>query len=412
MFLNPSESWKRTRRAEDKPGEANVRRVMAAGMLAGMFGAAFAVWAGVAQVATPVAGQTFPKSLVETGPEEAIRERQNQWTVTLAGGGMDGTYLRFADELGKVLDDGDDLRVMPFISRGAVANLQDLLYLRGVDIAFTQSDVLEYFRTQRKVQNIENRVQYIIRLPVAELHVTARADIRSLEDLRGRKVVFGAAGTSSTLTGPIVFQRLGIEVQPLFVNHAEGLKMLMDGEAAGLLGVVSKPVDFWQRMPPGSGLHLLPVPFTKALADLYVLGEFTSAEYPNLIPPDQRIDTIAVPSVMATLNLPRTNDRYRRVERFTQYLFNRWDRLLRPPWHPRWRDVNLAATLPGWTRTGVSEDLLQRMAQSISADGQPPSFEDFQAYMAREVRTPPRNEAERDAMFRQFMIWRGQQRRP
>jgi hypothetical protein len=402
MSLNPADSQ------ESKPGGANVRRFMAAGTFAGTMGAAFALWAGAGQVG----GQMFPKSLQETGAEEVIKERQNQWTVTIAGGSMDGTYLRFADELGKVLDDGDDLRVMAFISRGAAANLQDLLYLRGVDIAFTQSDVLEYFRTQRKVPNIENRVHYIIRLPVAELHVTARADIRTLEDLRGQKVVFGGAGTSSTLTGPIVFQRLGIEVQPLFVNHAEGLKMLMSGEVAGLLGVVSKPVDFWLKIPPNTGLHLLSVPFTKALADLYVLSDFTSADYPNLIPPGQRIDTIAVPSVMATLNLPKTNDRYRRVERFTQYLFNRWDRIIQPPWHPRWRDVNLAATLPGWTRTSVSEDMLQRMAKGFGADRQTPSFEDFQAYVSREVRTPPRNEAERDAMFRQFMIWREQQLKP
>jgi TRAP-type uncharacterized transport system substrate-binding protein len=124
-----------------------------------------------------VVGQTIPKSLEEGGPEETLRQRQNNWTVGIAGGNMDGTYLRFADELGKVLDDGDELRVLPTISRGAAANLQDLLYLRGIDVAFTQSDVFEYFRTQRKTPNLDTRVQYIIRLPLAELHVTARADI-------------------------------------------------------------------------------------------------------------------------------------------------------------------------------------------------------------------------------------------
>jgi NMT1-like family len=384
-------------------GMATVRRFMAAGML----GAALALWAGVAQVG----GQTFPKFLQENGTEEAVRQRQNQWTLVLSGGSMGTTYLRFADELAKVLDDGDDLRVLPFISRGAASNLQDLLYLRGVDVTFTQSDVFEYFRTQRKVPNIENRVQYIIRLPVAELHVTARADIRALEDLRGQKVVFGGPGTASTVTGPIVFQRLGIEVDPLFVDHAAGLKMLMDGEAAGVLGVDSKPVDFWLKIPPNAGLHLLPVPFSRVLADLYVLGDFTNADYPNLIQPGQRIDTIAVPSVMATLNQPKSGDRYRRIERFTQYLFNRWDRIIQPPFHPRWRDVNLAATVPGWTRFSVSEEMLRRIAQGPASD-QPPSFQDFQAYVNREVRTPPRNEAERDAVFRQFLIWREQQRKP
>jgi TRAP-type uncharacterized transport system substrate-binding protein len=374
-------------------------------IITGAFGLAFGLWVGTAAVV----GQTIPKSLQEGGPEEVLKQRQNNWTVGVAGGNMDGTYLRFADELGKVLDDGDELRVLPIISRGAAANLQDLLYLRGIDVAFTQSDVFEYFRTQRKTPNLDTRVQYIVRLPVAELHVTARADIRTLEDLRGQKVVFGPPGSSPTMTGPIVFPRLGIPVEPVFVDFSTGMKMIRSGEVAGLLGVVSKPVDFWSKIPPNTGLHLLPVPYTKALADLYVIGEFTNADYPNLIPPGERIDTIAVPSVLAVYNWPKNSDRYRRVERFVQYLFNRWDKLTQPPFHPRWRDVNLAATVPGWTRFSVSEELLQHTGQG-SADQT--IARDFQTYMTRQVRTAPRNDAERDAVFRQFMLWREQQRKP
>jgi len=372
-------------------------------IITGAFGLALGLWVGVATVA----GQTIPKSLQEGGPEEVLRQRQNNWTVGIAGGNMDGTYLRFADEIGKVLDDGDELRVLPIISRGAAANLQDLLYLRGIDVAFTQSDVFEYFRTQRKTPNLETRVQYIIRLPVAELHVTARADIHTLEDLRGQKVVFGPPGSSPTLTGPIVFPRLGIPVEPVFVDFSTGMKMIRSGEVAGLLGVVSKPVDFWSKIPPNTGLHLLPVPYSKALADLYVVGEFTNADYPNLIPPGQRIDTIGVPSVLAVYNWPKTSDRYRRVERFVQYLFNRWDKLTQPPFHPRWRDVNLAATVPGWTRSSISEELLQRTQGSTDQA----MARDFQTYVTRQVRTAPKSEAERDAVFRQFMLWREQQRK-
>ena len=138
-----------------------------------------------------VNGQTIPKALSEGGSDFAIRERKNAWTVGVIGGLIDGTYMRFADELGKVLDDGDNLRILPIVSYGAASNLDDLLFLRGVDIAVTQSDVFEYFRTERKTPNLQNRVQYILRLPIAELHVLAKTDIRSLEDLRGKKVNFG-----------------------------------------------------------------------------------------------------------------------------------------------------------------------------------------------------------------------------
>ena len=102
--------------------------------------------------------QAIPKSIQQGGSDAAIKMRKNAWTVGLAGGLIDGTYMRFADELAKVLDDGDNLRILPMVSYGAATNLDDLLYLRGIDLAVTQSDVFEYFRTERKTPNLQNRV--------------------------------------------------------------------------------------------------------------------------------------------------------------------------------------------------------------------------------------------------------------
>jgi hypothetical protein len=57
-----------------------------------------------------------------------IKQRKSNWTLGLVGGAFDGGYLRLADELGKVVDDGDQLRVIPAITYGAAGNLQDRLY--------------------------------------------------------------------------------------------------------------------------------------------------------------------------------------------------------------------------------------------------------------------------------------------
>src|ERR1700757_4041530 len=78
----------------------------------------------------PAKAQTVPKALQEGGTDAAIKQRKNAWTVGVAGGLIDGTYMRFADELAKVLDDGDNLRILPMVSYGAASNLDDLLYLR------------------------------------------------------------------------------------------------------------------------------------------------------------------------------------------------------------------------------------------------------------------------------------------
>ncbi len=77
--------------------------------------------------------QTVPKSLEEGGTDAAMKLRKNNWAVGVAGGQLSGTYMTFANELAEVLDDGDNLRVIPIVTYGAASNLDDLLYLRNID---------------------------------------------------------------------------------------------------------------------------------------------------------------------------------------------------------------------------------------------------------------------------------------
>jgi TRAP-type uncharacterized transport system substrate-binding protein len=357
---------------------------------------------------TAAQAQAVPKSLEEGGPDAAMRLKKNNWTVGVAGGQRSGTYMTFADVLAQVLDDGDNLRVVPIVTYGAASNLDDLLYLKNVDIAVTQADVFEYFRTQRKVTNLESRINYILRLPVSEVHILARKEVKSIEDLRGKKVSFGPAGSASSLTGTIVFQRLGVQVEQALVDNATALQKVRTGELAALVRVIGRPIDFFARIPPDSGLHFVPIPFSKTFADYYALGELSSKEYPTLVPEGQAVDTIAVPAVLAVFNWAKGHDRYRRVERFTDSLFTKWDQFLQPPRHPKWRDVNLAATVPGWTRWSVADDMLKRIR--TKDDGQVASGE-FGAFLKNKGPAAANlSPDQRDALFREFLQWRDKQR--
>ncbi|HEY2245331.1 MAG TPA: TAXI family TRAP transporter solute-binding subunit [Xanthobacteraceae bacterium] len=362
-----------------------------------------------------LAAQVIPRSIQEGGTDAALREKKNAWTVGIAGGLLSGTYMRFVDEMASVLNDGDNLRILPIVSYGAASNLDDLLYLRGVDAAVTQSDVFEYFRTQRKTPNLEHRVQYVIRLPISELHILARNDVQSLEDLRGKKVNFGPAGTGASLTGTIVFQRLGINVDQVMIDQPTALQKLQSGQVDAIARVIPKPIDFFGKIPQNSGLHLVNIPFTKKFEDLYTLGEFTKQDYPNLLQGQDRIDTIAVPAVLAVFNWQKNTDRYNRVERFIEYLFSRWDTLQHPPYHPKWRDVNLAATVPGWTRFSAAEQLLQQMQaqqqQQMQAQQQQQKQQQraaFETFLSNQPKMPV-SDADREDLFRKFLQWQAQE---
>jgi uncharacterized protein len=348
----------------------------------------------------PVQAQTVPKSLEQGGTATALKQRKNAWTVGLAGGQLSGTYMTFADELAQVLDDGDNLRVLPIVTYGAASNLDDLLYLRHVDLVMTQSDIFEYFRTHRKTPDLEKKIHYIIRLPVSEMHVLASVETKSIEDLRGKKVGFGPAGSASSLTGTIVFQRLGINVEQVLIDNPTALQMLKAGELAALVRVIGKPVDFFARIPPDSGLHLVPIPFSEVFTDQYTLGEFTSQEYPTLVPQGKKIDTLAVPAVLAAYNWPKDSDRYRRVQRFTEALFTKWGKFAEAQRHPKWRDVSLTATVPGWTRWSVAEDMLRQMQQKDPTVADLGVFLNSQSPVLKEL-----TQEQRKAIMGEFLKW-------
>jgi TRAP-type uncharacterized transport system substrate-binding protein len=362
---------------------------------------------------TQVQAQAIPKSLEQGGPDAELRERKNQWTVGVAGGLLNGTNMTFADELAKVLDDGDNLRILPVVTYGAASNLEDLLYLRGIDAAVTQSDVFEFFRTQRKIANLESRINYIIRLPTAELHVVARTDINSLQDLRGQKVNFGKPGTGSSLTGPIVFQRLGVQVEQTSFDDVLAMQKLRSGEIAATLRLINKPIAPLAQLPANSGLHLVPIPFTKQFEDFYALGEFTPQDYPTLVPPGTVTDTISVPQVLAVFNWQKGTDRYRKVQRFVEAFFTKFEQFQMPPRHPKWRDVNLAATVPGWTRWSVAEEMLQRIRQANGVNAQQAgAAAEFAAYLQEKgVGNVQPTQDQREALFREFLQWQQQRQR-
>jgi TRAP-type uncharacterized transport system substrate-binding protein len=356
----------------------------------------------------PAGAQAIPKSLEQGGTDDELRNRKNMWIVGVAGGLMSGTNMTFADEMSQVLDDGDNLRVIPMVTYGAASNLEDLLYLRGVDVAVTQSDVFEYFKTQRKIANLDGRVHYILRLPISEMHLIAGKDIKTIDDLRGKKVNFGPAGSASSLTGTIVFQRFGVKVEPTLYDNSVAMQKLKSGEIAALIRVIGKPVDVLAKIPASAGLHLVPLPYSKTFADFYTLGEFTSQDYPGLLPDGQTVDTIGVPSVLAVYNWPKNNDRYRRVARFVEALYSKWDKFLEAPRHPKWKDVNLAATVPGWTRWSVADDMLRKLRQDAVAEA-PSTSGEFSAFLRTRTAATDTPE-QRETLFREFLQWQQRQR--
>ncbi len=298
--------------------------------------------------------------------EQSKSAEVNNWTVGIAGGFFEGTFIRFAVELGKGLDDGENLRILPIVSYGGNENINDLLYLKGVDIAITYTDTFELYKKSGRVRNIEQRINYISELLLGELYVFARPEITTLKDLESKKVSLGTKGGSATTTGPIVFERSGVHPELVYVNNTIALEKMKAGEIAAIVSTGGKPNDLFVKLKPEPGFHFLPIEFGPKLADYYLPCPLSHDDYPQLIPAGQMVDTLCMSAVLAVYNFPKGSDRARRLERFIQYYFERFDKLLQPSFHPKWRDVNLAAKVPGWNRYWLAADKLAAMQKEVA----------------------------------------------
>jgi len=286
----------------------------------------------------------------------------NAWTVGLAAGLIEGAPLRLAAEMARVVDDGDNLHVLPIVTRGPTENLNSLLYLRGIDLAIINSDSLEEYRVQ--FPEIRQHVTYLLSLFPSELHVFVRPEIQSLQDLAGKKVNFNTLGTAAAYSGPLIFSRLGINIEKTFIPHQVALQQMRKGEMAAVVFITSKPVDAFLRGQWEPGFKFLPVFYDSKFEDYYLPAALEAADYPALIKPDERISTISVPTVLVSYNWSAGTDRYRRVARFTEYLFTRIDKLQAPGFDPKWKTINLAATVPGLPRFPATQEWLDRQART------------------------------------------------
>jgi TRAP-type uncharacterized transport system substrate-binding protein len=194
----------------------------------------------------------------------------NQWTVGLAAGLPDGGFVRFASEMARTMEDGDNMRLIPMVTRGTTTNIADLLYLRGVDVAITYADALDMYSRQAGLSNINDRIRYIMQFFISDIHIYARDEFKSLEDLKGQKVAVGTSGVAAALTGPLIFKRLGIEIQPVPVGGPIALEKLHKGEVSAMVYVAAKPSELFAGMKPEEGrascrrtLRSIPLPFPR-----------------------------------------------------------------------------------------------------------------------------------------------------
>jgi TRAP transporter TAXI family solute receptor len=335
---------------------------------------------------------------------KATKDRLNANTTTIITGTIGGTYVQFGADLASVLDDGDNFRVLPIIGRGSVQSIADILFLKGVDLGIIRSDTLDYLERKGYTKNIKAQFTYVTKLYNEEMHVVAPKTIQKLSDLEGKTVSVDLPNGGTFVTALTVFERLGIKANFVYLEQRIAYEKLHKGEIDAVVAVQGAPSRATTQIKDDN-LHFVPIDYAAPLQADYLPSQLKSEDYPALIPPGQRVDTIAVPAVLAAYNWAPGTDRYRSVDRFVQNFFEKFKQFQQPPFHPKWKEVALNAPLKGWTRFPAAQTWLDQHS-AVEASATRTRFDQFLA--ERETRTgaPAANTAEqKDALFKQFLEW-------
>ena len=328
----------------------------------------------------------------------------NTLMILTTGSGL--TFGPMAADMATVLNDGDNLRILPVQGYSAFQNVRDVRYLRGIDMGFTRSNILGHWRRSGEIPDLNDKIVYILKVFNEEENLIVKdPSITSIEQLRGKKVNFNQVGSGTQMSAQDIFSAFKVPIEETNLREGDALEKLKNGEISGMVATAGKPSPVLRRLKGSEGYHIVPVPLKDAMIGDYFPSTLEHDDYPDMIPAGQTVDTVASSAILISYNWPKNSDHYRRVEKFVNAFFPKLPEFLKPPRHEKWKETVLSASIPGWKRFDAAEEWLRNdREQELNAKRD--QFKEFLASRNSTVdRTKVMTDADRNQLFEDFMKW-------
>jgi uncharacterized protein len=336
-----------------------------------------------------------------TDANKALRDQINENTVFVAGGTLGATYHSLANDIGLVTSD-DKLRVIAVTSSTAVQNVRDLVYLRSIDLVFTNVRTLNAFAASGELgPDLKKQIVYVAPLTTEEAHVLVQPEINSIEELKGKRVSFHIAGSSSAAAGAFIFKALGIDAQVFNFAQPDAVEKMRQRELDATVCICPKIVPAYSNLKPEAGFKFVEVPYPPALEAEFLPSRLTGEDYPNLVQKDRKVQTVGMNTILVTLNWPKGSMRYNRNAKFVDAFFSKFQEFLKPPRQASWKTVNLAGTVPGWQRFTPAQEWLDRNREQAAAHMR----NRFDQFLNEQTKRGESTTADRERLFREFQEW-------
>jgi len=185
--------------------------------------------------------------------------------INIATGGTAGTYYPIGGAIAEVLNK-NGMNASAQSTGASVANI-NMLKDKQVELAIVQNDITYYavngtemFKDSGKVENLKA----IASLYPETCQFVVREDsgIRSINDLKGKRVAVGAAGSGAEANARQILEAYGItydDVNEQFLSFAEGSYALKDGTVDAAFVTAGYPTASVQDIASQNKIRLLPV---------------------------------------------------------------------------------------------------------------------------------------------------------
>ena len=275
----------------------------------------------------------------------------------LITGGERGTYYQFGLNL-QSLAKRNNLDVAVHTSKGSIENIHAVYERPGVQLGIVQADVLAFVsrvQTDQVLKRIARKTKMVFPLYNEEVHILARPEVSTFDDLAGRRVAIGREGSGTYLTARLLFNVSDIaprEMVPIDTDQA--LAELKAGRIDAMFYVAGYPVKlFTEGVTESDGLALVPI-VNKSVIEFYPRAENPAGTYRWQTRP---LDTVAVKSVLISFDFRRQD--CETVGRFAKVVADNRNWLIQNG-HPKWKAVDLDYPLRGWEQYDCVKKYLGR----------------------------------------------------
>ncbi len=276
--------------------------------------------------------------------------------VTILSDGIsepNSTASQILSEIAVTLDKQSDLRVLSVSGYGGAVNVRDLLQLRGADLAIVNNDVLAYLDLAKTLPEARKKIRLVAPLFHQSVFLFGRQNIKSIDDLKGRKIGISSSHPSRGLTARTIFGLLKINVELVEVDDKE----LAKRTGTDLDGILCFEKDLRDLKTLGvvpATHHLVSLPTKGPLAQVYLPKKPEKTQVAGFSS-DQALETVQVSTLLAAFDWSPKQGRYRDVTGFVEKFFALLPQVrARNPNSPL-RRIDVKTELPGWQRFGPAE---------------------------------------------------------